>query len=43
VLTRRLDRLNDRCSRGALKFGELVGQRLPLRPCQLIDSRLAQV
>jgi hypothetical protein len=38
VFTRRLDRLNDRRSCGALELGELVGKRAPLRRCQLIDS-----
>jgi hypothetical protein len=42
VLTRRLDRLNDGRSRGALERGKLVSQRLALRRCQLIDSRFAQ-
>jgi hypothetical protein len=42
VLTRRPDRLNDCRSRRALELGKLVGQRLPLRRCQLIDSRFAQ-
>jgi hypothetical protein len=42
VLTRRLDRLNDCRSRGALELRKFVGERLPLRRCQLIDSRFAQ-
>ena len=42
VLTRRLDRLNDGRARRPLQLGKLVGQRLPLRRCQLIDSRFAQ-
>jgi len=40
-LARRLDRLNGRRARRALELGELVGERLPLRRCQLI-SRLVQ-